>query len=146
MSTPSCRVVSPNGHHDGRRQDGRARDTVRKAIADGDVDFLRDGVRVLAQAVIEAEVSELTGAAKGKRNRAERLTHRNGYRERRWDTREGTIDLAVPRVRDGSYTLGLDPLPFCIPATGVVETLCWRLVMQGRRGFEEARWVGQQHR
>jgi len=85
-------------------------DTVRKAIADGDVDFLREGVRVLAQAVMEAEVSELTGAAKGARNPEARLTHRNGYRERRWDTRVGTLDLAVPRVRDGSYLPSLlDP-------------------------------------
>ena len=85
-------------------------ETVRKAIADGDVDFLREGVRVLAQAVMEAEVSELTGVAKGERNPAERLTHRNGYRERRWDTRVGTLELAVPRVRDGSYLPSLlDP-------------------------------------
>src|SRR5512134_769865 len=52
---------------------------------------------------MEAEVSELTGLAKGERDPERRLTHRNGYRERRWDTRVGTIDLAVPRVRDGSY-------------------------------------------
>jgi transposase-like protein len=85
-------------------------DTVRKAISDGDVDFLREGVRVLAQAVMEAEVSELTGVARGERNPEQRLTHRNGYRDRRWDTRVGTIDLAVPRVRDGSYLPSLlDP-------------------------------------
>lgn len=85
-------------------------ETVRKAIADGDVDFLREGVRVLAHAVMEAEVSELTGLPKGERNPAERLTHRNGYRDRRWDTRVGTIELAVPRVRDGSYLPSLlDP-------------------------------------
>ncbi|HET8776402.1 MAG TPA: IS256 family transposase [Candidatus Limnocylindria bacterium] len=76
---------------------------LRKATADGDPDFLREGVRVLAEAVMEAEVSELTGVAKGERDPERRLTHRNGYRERRWDTRVGTIDLAVPRVRDGSY-------------------------------------------
>ncbi len=76
---------------------------LRKATADGDTDFLREGVRVLAQAVMEAEVSELTGLAKGERDPDRRLTHRNGYRDRRWDTRVGTIDLAVPRVRDGSY-------------------------------------------
>ena len=78
-------------------------ETVRKAIADGDVDFLREGVRVLAQAVMEAEVTELTGLPKGERDPERRLTHRNGYRDRRWDTRVGTIDLAIPRVRDGSY-------------------------------------------
>jgi putative transposase len=83
---------------------------LRKATADGDTDFLREGVRVLAQAVMEAEVTELTGAPKGERDPDRRLTHRNGYRDRRWDTRVGTIDLAVPRVRDGSYLPSLlDP-------------------------------------
>ena len=78
-------------------------ETVRKAIADGDVDFLREGVRVLAQAVMEAEVTELTGVPKGERDPERRLTSRNGYRDRRWDTRVGTMHLSIPRVRDGSY-------------------------------------------
>ncbi len=76
-------------------------ETLRKAMAGGDVDVLREGVRVLAQAIMEAEVTELTGVPKGERDPERRLTHRNGYRERRWDTRVGTIDLAIPRVRDG---------------------------------------------
>jgi transposase-like protein len=76
---------------------------LRKASAGDDVDVLREGVRILAERIMEAEVSELTGVARGERNPDARLTHRNGYRERRWDTRVGTIDLAVPRVRDGSY-------------------------------------------
>ncbi len=78
-------------------------ETLRKAMADGDVDFIREGVRVLAEAVMEAEVTGLTGAAKGERAPDRRLTSRNGYRERRWDTRVGTIGLAIPKVRDGSY-------------------------------------------
>src|SRR5918997_2907743 len=78
-------------------------ETLRKAGADGDVDVLREGVRILAQAIMEAEVSELTGLPRGERDPERRLTHRNGYRERRWDTRVGTIELAIPRVRDGSY-------------------------------------------
>src|SRR6266849_304482 len=78
-------------------------DMLRKATADGNVDVLREGVRVLAEAIMEAEVSELTGAAKGERAPDRRLTNRNGYRERRWDTRVGTIGLAIPKVRDGSY-------------------------------------------
>ena len=77
-------------------------ETVRKAIADGDVDFLREGVRVRAQAVMEAEVTELTGVPKGERDPERRLTSRNGYRDRRWDTRVGTMNLAIPRVCDGS--------------------------------------------
>ena len=78
-------------------------DMLRKATADGNVDVLREGVRVLAEAIMEAEVSELTGAAKGERAPDRRLTNRNGYRERRWDTRVGTIGLSIPKVRDGSY-------------------------------------------
>jgi transposase-like protein len=78
-------------------------DTLRKAMSEGDVDVLREGVRVLAQAIMEAEVSELTGLPKGERDPERRLTHRNGYRDRRWDTRVGTIELALPRVRDGGY-------------------------------------------
>ena len=58
-------------------------ESVRKAIADGDVDVLREGVRVLAQAVMEAEVTELTGVPHGERDPEHRLTRRNGYRERR---------------------------------------------------------------
>ena len=65
-------------------------DTVRKASCEGDVDFLREGVRVLAQAVMEAEVAELTGAPRGERDPERRLGQRNGYRERRWGTRVGT--------------------------------------------------------
>jgi putative transposase len=85
-------------------------ETLRKMSADGEVDVLREGVRLLAQAIMEAEVTEITGAAKGERNPDARQTHRNGYRDRRWDTRVGTIDLAVPRVRDGGYLPSLlDP-------------------------------------
>ena len=78
-------------------------DGVRKAIEEGDGDFLRETVHLLAQSVMEAEVTELTGVPKGERAPDRRLTSRNGYRERRWDTRVGTIDLAIPRVRDGNY-------------------------------------------
>jgi len=75
---------------------------VRKAEQNGDVDFLRDGVRVLSQALMEVEVSQHLGAERHERT-AERAGQRNGYREREWDTRVGTIGLRVPRVRDGSY-------------------------------------------
>ncbi len=51
---------------------------------------------------MEAEVSELIGAEHGERSE-ERLTHRNGYRPRRWDTRAGELELAIPRIRRGSY-------------------------------------------
>lgn len=67
-----------------------------------DADFLREGVRVLVQALMEVEVAEHLGAAKHERT-PERTGQRNGYRERPWDTRVGTLELRVPRVRDGSY-------------------------------------------
>ena len=78
-------------------------ETMRKAGAEGDTDFLRQSVQALAEAVMEAEVTELTGVPHGVRDPEQRLTQRNGYRERRWDTRVGTIGLSIPRVRDGSY-------------------------------------------
>ncbi len=78
-------------------------DVVRKAAADRDTDFLRESVRALAEALMEVEVTEITGVPRGERDPEARLTHRNGYRVRPWDTRVGSIDLAIPRVRDGSY-------------------------------------------
>jgi putative transposase len=75
---------------------------VRKAHLSDDVDFLREGVRALAQALMEAEVTQHVGASRYERS-AERTGERNGSRERRWDTRVGSISLRVPRVRDGSY-------------------------------------------
>lgn len=77
-------------------------DFLRKAAGGGDVNFLREGVRVLAQALMELEVSEQIGAAKHERS-DDRSTHRNGYRERLWDTAAGAIELKIPKVREGSY-------------------------------------------
>ena len=75
---------------------------LRKAEAEPGLDVLREGVRVLAQALMELEVEWHLGAGRHART-AERSGYRNGYRERAWDTRVGTIELSVPRVRDGSY-------------------------------------------
>jgi transposase-like protein len=73
-----------------------------KAHADEDVDFLREGARVFGEALMELEVTRHVGAERHERT-AERTGQRNGYREREWDTRVGTVELRVPRVRDGSY-------------------------------------------
>jgi transposase-like protein len=77
-------------------------DLLRKAHGDGDIDFLKEGLRVMAQALMELEVTHHLGAERYERT-GERTGQRNGYRERPWDTRVGTIDLQVPRVRDGSF-------------------------------------------
>ena len=75
---------------------------LRKAMIEQDAGFLKEGIRVLSQALMEMEVEEHVGA--GRHERAEgRSGHRNGYRERNWDTRVGTVELKVPRVRDSSY-------------------------------------------
>lgn len=75
---------------------------LRKRAEDGDVDFLREGLRVLTQGIMDAEVGAQIGA--GYRERAPaRLTQRNGYRERPWDTRVGTVDLRIPKLREGTY-------------------------------------------
>lgn len=66
------------------------------------LDFLRESLRWVVQQLMEAEVSELIGAGHGERS-ADRLTHRNGYRPRRWDTRAGELELAIPKIRRGSY-------------------------------------------
>ena len=66
------------------------------------LDFLRESLAWVVQQLMEAEVSELIGAEHGERT-PERLTHRNGYRPRRWDTRAGEIELAIPKIRRGSY-------------------------------------------
>jgi putative transposase len=67
------------------------------------VDVLRESLRWVCQQLMEAEVSELVGAGRGERAPDERLTHRNGYRSRPWSTRAGEIELAIPKIRRGSY-------------------------------------------
>ena len=75
---------------------------LRKAELEQDADFLREGVRVLSQALLELEVTQHVGAERHERT-PERTGQRNGYRERTWDTRVGSLELRVPRVRDGSF-------------------------------------------
>lgn len=75
---------------------------LHKAQMDQDADFLRDSVRMLAHELMDVEVTQHVGAERYQRN-PERTGQRNGYWERQWDTRVGTIDLQVPRVRDGSF-------------------------------------------
>src|SRR5207248_200216 len=76
-------------------------DVLRKG-QDPEADLLPEGVRWLIQALMEAEVSAQIGAERYERS-AERTTQRNGYRTRPWDTRVGTLELAIPKLRSGSY-------------------------------------------
>ena len=75
---------------------------VGKAAHNGDVDFLRQAVKTMAEALMELEVAAKLGADPHQRT-AERTGYRNGHRRRDWDTRAGTIELEIPKVRRGSY-------------------------------------------
>jgi transposase-like protein len=74
-----------------------------------DATLLREMIGFAAQRLMELEVQELTGAGHGERS-AERLAQRNGYRDRDWETRAGTVELRIPKLRKGSYFPGfLEP-------------------------------------
>jgi putative transposase len=76
---------------------------VRKVLSDDHADLVREAVSFLCHQIMEAEVTAQIGAGLGERAPAERATQRNGYRERRWDTRAGSLELFIPKLRSGSY-------------------------------------------
>ena len=69
---------------------------------DGDTDLARAMLQAFAETLMSAEASATCGAAYNERSE-ERTNSRNGYRRRPWDTRAGSVDLAVPKLREGSY-------------------------------------------
>lgn len=76
-------------------------DDLRKLLTEGSGDFLREAMIAIPKEFMEAQIAQLVGAAQHERN-DEPQDHRNGHRERRFDTRVGTIDLQVPRLRKGN--------------------------------------------
>jgi transposase-like protein len=75
---------------------------LRKHLEQADTDLLREMVRTFAQALMSAEADAICGAPYGERSE-ERTNRRNGYRERDFDTRAGTMALQIPKLRTGSY-------------------------------------------
>ena len=76
---------------------------LRKQLeADGGTDLIREMVKAFAEALMSAEASAMCGAAYGERTE-ERVNSRNGYRSRAFDTRAGSMALAIPKLREGSY-------------------------------------------
>jgi putative transposase len=73
-----------------------------KLLQDEHADVLLESVAWMARELMEADVSAQIGAELGERS-LERTTHRNGYRSRDWDTRVGSIELAIPKLRQGAY-------------------------------------------
>src|SRR5258708_17653212 len=83
---------------------------LRKADAEPDLDTLPEGVRVMAQALMELEMAQHLGAERYQRS-PDRQGERNGYRDRNCDPRGGTLGLRAPRARDCSVLHGfLEPL------------------------------------
>ena len=79
-----------------------AAQVVDKLMGSEHVDVVRESVAWLVGELMEAEVAAQIGAELGEVS-PERVTHRNGYRPRPWQTRAGEIELAIPRLRQGSY-------------------------------------------
>lgn len=75
---------------------------LRKQLDEDGNDLLAEMVREFAQRLMAAEVDALTGAGWGEQS-PDRVNHRNGYRQPPFDTRVGSIDLAIPKLRRGSY-------------------------------------------
>jgi len=80
-----------------------AREAASEVLASEHADVLRESVAVMVREIMEAEIAGLAGAELGERAPDRRAAQRNGYRERRWDTRVGEIELQIPRLRTGSY-------------------------------------------
>lgn len=77
--------------------------TLKTLVEKGsDDDLLREMLSYIANRMMDLEVESLTGDAHGERSPT-RTNHRNGYRERAWETRAGTFELEIPKLRKGSY-------------------------------------------
>jgi putative transposase len=75
---------------------------LREQLGSASPDLLREMIKTFAEALMSAEADAVCGAPYGQRS-DERTNQRNGYRAREWDTRAGTVELAIPKLRQGSY-------------------------------------------
>jgi putative transposase len=78
-------------------------EVVRQVMVREHGDVVRAALEAVCRELMEGEVSELVGAELGERRPDDRMTHRNGYRAREWQTRAGTVELQIPKLRRGSY-------------------------------------------
>src|SRR5829696_7370552 len=78
-------------------------EVVKQVMVQEHGDVLRAAVEAVCAELMEGEVAAQIGAELGERRPDDRMTHRNGYRGREWQTRAGTVELQIPKVRRGSY-------------------------------------------
>lgn len=98
-------------------------DLLRKAEGSEDLDFMREALRFVCQELINAEAEIAIGAAPYERT-SSRTTHRNGTRERTLDTRVGTLELQIPKLRSGSF------LPSILEPRRRIERALWSVVCE----------------
>jgi putative transposase len=91
--------------------------------AGGDLDVIRSGMQLVLQALIELEASEHIGAGRYERT-GERVTHRNGHRERLLSTKAGDIELRIPKLREGSF------FPSLLEPRRRIDRALWAVVME----------------
>jgi transposase-like protein len=118
----------------------------RKQLDGAGIDVLRELVKVFAERLMAEEAEVICGAGYGERSES-RVNRRNGYRERTVDTRVGTIDLAIPRLREGSYFPGwlLEPRRRAERALVQVVAECYVKGVSTRRVDGLVKTLGIEH-
>jgi putative transposase len=118
---------------------------LRQHLADADPDLLRSMLGAFAEALMSAEASAACNAGFGERS-AQRMNSRNGYRSRAWDTRLGTLELAIPKLRAGSYFPGwlLEPRRRGEQALVAVIAQCYVEGVSTRRVDDVVKALGMQ--
>ena len=109
-------------------------EVLRKHLVEASPDVLRELVKVFAETLMGSDADAICNAAYGERN-PDRTNHRNGYRERTWDTRAGTIALQIPKLRQDSYFPGwlLEPRRRAEKALVAVVAECYVKGVSTRR-------------
>ncbi len=95
-------------------------DTLRSG---GDLDFMREAMQLVLQALIDLEADERIGAARYERSDA-RTTHRNGSRSRLLSTKAGDVELAIPKLRSGSF------FPALLEPRRRIDRALWAVIME----------------
>src|SRR5260370_36265975 len=91
--------------------------------AGGDLDFMREAMQLVLQALIDLEATQVIGAGRYERTET-RTTHRNGSRARLLSTKAGDVDLAIPKLREGSF------FPSLLEPRRRIDRALWAVIME----------------